>query len=1115
MDPLLNDALKRGNPVVFLDVSIGGAPAGRLKLELFKKDCPKTVENFRKSDLPVGYKACTFHRVIKDFMVQGGDFLKGDGTGRMSIYGDKFPDENFLHKHTEAGLLSMANSGPNSNGCQFFITCAPCDWLDGKHVVFGKLLDPASLLLLRKMESVPVGPNSKPKLSITITDMSKRAYNLQKGRQLQALHESVEASGNSNSSSGKGRVARDVAKIRDLCPPGTDDDRLVELVEKARGDSGLMESAISELWEDYRGGAQDEWATVEKKGKKKNDTWSTPARRDGPKRQPQPQKQQQQQQQQQQQTPGDDEVPGDDRSAATRGRGSGVRGRGAPAARGGRGGGRGRGRGSAPRSGGARATQNDESGEDDAEAAGESSQDEPQKTQKTEQAAPVAPTPVIPHLTGAWTKKPSFVVAAKPKPVAAPAPKPAEKPKEAPAPAAAPAPVASPKKTPQKPSSPPPAAVEPTEPVASPKKKAPSPKKVQSPVAKTPEVKPTPAEKVASPKAEKAVEAASISTWGSLDVSTSAIGDWSASSATTEKKGASTPNAWARGSPIVTAENTQASIPTVSPGSPKDLVAPAESRSAGSAASPKYLKLGRWDTGVATNLSLQFGSFSLNGVEHVESSSPAGWASTTTATSTSKTAVKAAETQNVWGTQSSSPKKKAPLSPARQAEENVHERKSAVTTSAPPGLSVESGRATPKGSQSPRTFAAPSAPSPASLPKPDEVKRNTPNRNQSSFQATAQTQQSKIGAGSTYAADFGSKSSTLYQSSYGQYSMGIGAAGNQNQIPSASGTPKSGPSRAAASAPASAQSPSHGAQQQSAQQFQQQQAQAQPQQQKPAAQQGGQAQTPSQQQPQQQQGQGHHQGHPHHHQAGPPGYHPHYAPPPPPGMAMAYNPYNYASYYQGYGYYQNPQYAQYSPRTQYPPRGSMPYGVEGPMPGFSNPPNVPVGYQDQHLLAHQHDYPGAVPQGFGEVSGAYLQQGGHHHHLHQQNGPQSHGKGSSQISSSAQQPRSGSGMQGYQASSGAGAREHTTSTPPVPNPGAAGASGAAYGQHYGWASYGNQPMGGWGHMMHQGYQNPTQHQHSGSHQQSYRQYSGNNAQAAASANDSNSGNAGHGHAWSS
>ncbi|KAG6968796.1 hypothetical protein JG687_00003555 [Phytophthora cactorum] len=185
MDAALSEALRRGNPVVFFDISIGGAPVGRLRLELFKKDCPRTVENFRqfctgeyrKSELPVGYKGCTFHRVIKDFMVQGGDFLKvdcsrllGDGTGRISIYGDKFEDESLAHKHTEPGLLSMANSGPGTNGCQFFLTCAPCDWLDGKHVVFGKVLDPASLLLLRKMESVPVGANSKPKLSITITE---------------------------------------------------------------------------------------------------------------------------------------------------------------------------------------------------------------------------------------------------------------------------------------------------------------------------------------------------------------------------------------------------------------------------------------------------------------------------------------------------------------------------------------------------------------------------------------------------------------------------------------------------------------------------------------------------------------------------------------------------------------------------------------------------------------------------------------------------------------------------------------------------------------------------------------------------------------------------------
>ncbi|XP_020605084.1 peptidyl-prolyl cis-trans isomerase H-like [Orbicella faveolata] len=107
-------------------------------------------------------------RVIKDFMIQGGDFVKGDGTGVASIYGDvAFPDENFKQKHDGPGLLSMANSGPNSNGCQFFITCAKCDFLDGKHVVFGKVVD--GLLVMRKIENVPVGPNNRPTLPVAIS----------------------------------------------------------------------------------------------------------------------------------------------------------------------------------------------------------------------------------------------------------------------------------------------------------------------------------------------------------------------------------------------------------------------------------------------------------------------------------------------------------------------------------------------------------------------------------------------------------------------------------------------------------------------------------------------------------------------------------------------------------------------------------------------------------------------------------------------------------------------------------------------------------------------------------------------------------------------------------
>ncbi|RKP17767.1 peptidyl-prolyl cis-trans isomerase H, partial [Rozella allomycis CSF55] len=124
--------------------------------------------DYKINGVPRGYKGCTFHRIIKDFMVQGGDFIKGDGTGSASIYGSKFQDENFTHKHSVPGLLSMANSGPNTNGCQFFITCAPCEFLDGKHVVFGKVIE--GMNIVRKLENVPTGGQNKPKVVISITE---------------------------------------------------------------------------------------------------------------------------------------------------------------------------------------------------------------------------------------------------------------------------------------------------------------------------------------------------------------------------------------------------------------------------------------------------------------------------------------------------------------------------------------------------------------------------------------------------------------------------------------------------------------------------------------------------------------------------------------------------------------------------------------------------------------------------------------------------------------------------------------------------------------------------------------------------------------------------------
>ncbi|XP_040575416.1 peptidyl-prolyl cis-trans isomerase H [Lepeophtheirus salmonis] len=163
------------NPVVFFDINVGNAQIGRIVMELFADVCPKTAENFRKfctgeyqkDGVPLGYKGASFHRVIKDFMIQGGDFVNGDGTGCMSVFGPTFADENFMLKHDSPGLLSMANSGKDTNGCQFFITCAKCDFLDAKHVVFGRIID--GLLIMRKIENVPTGPNNKPKIDVVIS----------------------------------------------------------------------------------------------------------------------------------------------------------------------------------------------------------------------------------------------------------------------------------------------------------------------------------------------------------------------------------------------------------------------------------------------------------------------------------------------------------------------------------------------------------------------------------------------------------------------------------------------------------------------------------------------------------------------------------------------------------------------------------------------------------------------------------------------------------------------------------------------------------------------------------------------------------------------------------
>ena len=165
---LMNNITKNNISNVYIEIEENGKILGRIVIKLFDKITPKTAKNFKELCILKKYITAPFHRIIKDFMLQSGDFTNYDGTGGVSIYGRTFPDENFKLEHDRKYLLSMANSGPNTNGSQFFITTSKCPHLDGKHVVFGEVMD--GFDLVDYLNEIETNREDKPRNMIIISD---------------------------------------------------------------------------------------------------------------------------------------------------------------------------------------------------------------------------------------------------------------------------------------------------------------------------------------------------------------------------------------------------------------------------------------------------------------------------------------------------------------------------------------------------------------------------------------------------------------------------------------------------------------------------------------------------------------------------------------------------------------------------------------------------------------------------------------------------------------------------------------------------------------------------------------------------------------------------------